>query len=73
MPKKEECRFRVVLIIRGQIQPYLVTGLEPARIRHERDAIADFLADRYGFKGEARQHRSSGLAGEFVHLAQARA
>ena len=61
------------LIIRGEIEPDLVTGHKVPCVRHEWNPIAHFLADWYGFKRPAGNYRSTQLAFGFVDLAQARA
>ena len=50
MSEEKQGGFFFGLVIRGEIEPDLVTGLKVPCVRHEWNPIAHFLADRNRFK-----------------------
>jgi hypothetical protein len=72
MSEKKWRRLFFGLIIGSEIEPDLVTGFKMACIRHDRNPIAYFLADRYSLKRLTGNYGSTRLTRGSVDFPQAR-
>jgi hypothetical protein len=72
MPEHQKSRLVLALIVRGEVEPDLVTGLEAPGVRYQRNPVAYRLADWNRCKGPAIKHRHPGLACHDIDLSQSR-